>query len=126
MSLNLHLELAKQWADQVYALVLTEHWGCPALTDACLTERGDFLDAKDPASFEAFGILQQHPAFLQEYYGKLPEFPARGDHTHPDMQIVAAATFLELRVPELGIDGAIQLTTKASGHISRERGIRYI
>jgi hypothetical protein len=88
--------IAGRWADQVHALILTEHWG-HVVEPACLW-RCPF-GSNDGG--RAFGILQQHPDFFRDYYREsggapLAKFLASVDDTWTVAQIKAAATFLEL------------------------------
>lgn len=113
--LGLKFDLAGSWADHVWALALTEHWG-HELSIACLTEKGDFHSADDPTSFQALGLLQQHPAYIKQFYGLMANlFPASVHHSHSEMQIVGAASFFQLYVPTLTLDGTIQANNLGVG-----------
>jgi len=41
----------------------------------------------------AFGILQIHPGFFHDYYGRTPEFPASNSDTWIEAEIKAVATY---------------------------------
>lgn len=80
--------IAANWADVVHAIAIIESNENPAQT-------GD--------GGRAFGVMQQHPAFFQEYYGRCKDFPASVTDTWVEAQIKAAASFFELW-EHLGLD----------------------
>ncbi len=87
--------IAGRWADEVHALILTEHWG-HLPSEACLW-RCPF-GSNDGG--RAFGILQQHPDFFRDYYRETGGTPIAGflasvSDTWTVAQIKAAATFFE-------------------------------
>lgn len=84
------------WKDVVLALVLTENGGVEPTHINVIGDGG-----------RAIGILQQHPAFFQEYYGRSISFPASPTDTWDRAQIKAAASFLQ-RWHTLGKDLLIQ------------------
>jgi soluble lytic murein transglycosylase-like protein len=83
---------AGRWAQFVRALAIVESNENPNQT-------GD--------AGRAFGLLQQHPGFFSDYYGRYG-FPASVGDTWITAQIKAAAAFLERWVDELGLDLTIQ------------------
>jgi hypothetical protein len=55
----------------------------------------------------AFGLLQQHPSFFAEYYGRSLLFPSSVSHTWEEAEVVAAATYFGRYIEILGQDGAV-------------------
>jgi soluble lytic murein transglycosylase-like protein len=80
-------------AEIVHALAIIESGENPALV-------GD--------GGQAYGLLQQHPGFFKQFYGRAIAFPASVTHTWVEAEIVAAASFFELYLGILGLDLAIQ------------------
>lgn len=97
---------AGQWAKAVQALAIIESNETPAAI-------GD--------GGQAFGILQQHPAFFIHWYKPVV------DDQWPTAQIKAAAAFLDYAVGRFGIDGAIQAYNKGiAGYKNGERNENYL
>lgn len=84
--------VAGRWADVVHAIALVESSENPFAV-------GDHG--------RAFGLLQQHPAFFFQYYGKVAEFRATVEDTWIEAQIKCAASFFEI-YDHLGFDLAVQ------------------
>ncbi|MFZ1975785.1 MAG: transglycosylase SLT domain-containing protein [Candidatus Acidiferrales bacterium] len=84
--------LAGAHADVVHALAIIE-------SNESVSAIGD--------GGRAFGLLQQHPSFFKEYYGRAVAFPQSVEHTWPEAQIVAAASFFEMN-EQMGLDLIVQ------------------
>lgn len=89
----INYSLAQTYAEYVRALAIIESGENPNLI-------GD--------NGRAWGLLQQHPAFFVEYYGRAKGFPASPNHTWIEAQIVAAASFFAIELSHLPLDLAVQ------------------
>ena len=104
MIIALNWALAGPWQAHVHSLALTEHYQHPIDNDcaAGLCRFGDNDGGR------AFGILQMHMPYLQEWYKLDGPYRAAVGDTVPDAQIKAAAAFLTVEVSHIGLDLAIQ------------------
>ena len=94
--------LAGPWADHVHALAIIESNETSNLV-------GD--------GGRAFGILQQHPAFISQWYRNIDV-----SDTWDRAQIKAAASFLQHQVNAIGLDAAI--TAYNVGRAAYDGGVR--
>lgn len=87
-------KLARQWAEVIQALV-----------EGCEDPTGDESAIGDGG--RAFGVLQQHPVFFVQFYGRNGFEAAVGD-TWTQAFIKAAASFFERYAPAHDFDLVIQ------------------
>lgn len=95
--------IAGRWADVVHALAIVESSENPS----AIGDHG-----------RAFGLLQQHPAFFYQYYGKVAAFRAEVSDTWIVAQIKCAASFFEL-YDHLGFDLVVQAYNQGVAVFSR-------
>lgn len=96
--------LAGEWALQVQALAMVEHFG-HAIDDDCALGRCRH-GSNDGG--KAVGLLQCHYPYMQTWYEASGPFKAANDDTVSDAQIKATAAFLNHNVPLYGLDLTIQ------------------
>ena len=76
---------------------------------------------------QAYGLLQQHPAFFQEHYGRTKAFPAEVAHSWADAEVVAAASFFDLWMETLGLDATVMAyNTGVTAYYSGVRNEDYL
>ena len=102
---------AGEFADIVHALAIVE-------SDENPQALGD--------GGRAFGILQQHPAFILDYYMKGP-FPHLQSDTWVDVQIKCAANFFYFWIETLGLDLAVEGYNLGIGAVKQgKRNVAYL
>lgn len=104
----INYSLAGEWALQVHALALTEHFG-HTIDDNCAA--GACVHGDNDGG-RAVGLLQCHYPYMRTWYEGMGLFAAAVSDTVPDAQIKATASFLNHNVPLYGLDLAIQCQNK--------------